>query len=155
QLFTAAVECGYREARAELKRRVADVEAELAGFHDRAQKDHSQLAAEVAEGQRQLLVQQLQVASLEKFLNEARTRVTELETSTTWRATGPLRRGAHRVKVGLASLRAVWASAGQWPRYAGIAASIARDEGATALARRVMRQIRRPKPFAATSRRRF
>jgi len=146
QLFTAAVECGHAEARAELKRRVTTAEAEMA-LRDREQDDRRQLAAELAEGQRELLARQLHVARVEKFLDEARARVDALETSTTWRATAPLRRGAHRVKVGLAGLHAAWASLGQWPRYAAMAVSIARNEGATALARRAVQRMRRPRPF--------
>jgi GT2 family glycosyltransferase/glycosyltransferase involved in cell wall biosynthesis len=153
QLFTAAVECGHAEARAELKRRVAIAEADLVGFRalrDREQDDRRQLAADLAQGQRELLARELRVASLEKFLDEARARIDAIETSTTWRATAPLRRGVHRVKVGLASLHAAWASLRQWPRYAGMALSIARDEGTVAALRRAARRMHRSKPFAAT-----
>jgi O-antigen biosynthesis protein len=150
QLFTAGVECGHAEARAELKRRIAAYEAALEGYRalrDRAQDDRKELAAQLAAAQREQLTRQLHLASLEKFLSEARARIDQLETSTTWRATAPLRNGAHRAKVGLASLRSIWASMRQSPRYTGVALSLLRNEGAGALARRVVRRIRRAKGF--------
>ena len=78
QLFTAAVECGHAEARAELKRRVAIVETDMVGFRalqDREHDDRRHLAAELAQAQHDLLARQLHVASLEEFVDEARARI--------------------------------------------------------------------------------
>ena len=150
QLFTAGVECGHTEARTELKRRVAAFESDLEwvrALRDRAEDNRSALAQQLATVQREQLARVQQIGMLATDLTQARGRIAELETSTTWRMTAPARRAAHRAKVSLSAARASWVGLRQAPRYAGLAMSILRDEGAGALARRVVRRITRAKRF--------
>jgi len=62
QLFSAGVECGHTEARAELKRRVAVVNAQLEEYRtvrDKAQDDREQLAADLLLSQRAVVTMQM------------------------------------------------------------------------------------------------
>src|SRR5213593_5000251 len=150
QLFTAGVECGHGEARAELKRRIETVDASLEEFRairDRARGDREELAAQLMLAQREQLDMQIRVGHLETWLTAARARIDELESSRTWRATAPLRHAGHHAKVALARLRAQWASARQSPRYAAMAITVLRNEGAASLARRVWRRLSRGNRF--------
>src|ERR1700687_5495413 len=93
QLFTAGVECGHGEARDELKRRVAVVDAELEGFRavrDRAQLDREALAAQLLTALREQIATQLHIGRIETQLTATQARINELETSTVWRASATL-----------------------------------------------------------------
>jgi len=153
QLYVSGVECGIIEARTELRRRVAAFDTDLEWFRalrDRVEEDRNQLTNKLALLQRENLERAMLVGNLETFLREARARVEALETSTTWQATAPLRRSAHRAKIGLSRLRGILVNLRQSPYYASLALSVLRNEGAGALARRVARRLRRPQRFAAT-----
>lgn len=137
ELFTAGVECGHGESRKELKRRVASIDATIAELHtarDRMQRN---------------------VEQLETMLLAARSRVEELESSTTWRATAPIRAAGHAAKLAVAGLRSRWVAARQWSRYLGLARAVLRDEGPRALGRRAWRRLRRVHRFASTARSAF
>jgi GT2 family glycosyltransferase len=157
QLYSAGVECGHTEAREELKRRVTTVQAqldELRTIRDRAQGDRQQLAAQLLSAQRDLLVTQVRVGQLETATSATQARIDELESSTTWRATAPVRRTGHRLKVAGARLRAWWVTIRQARRYIPLAITALRDEGTNALARRVWRRLSRSnrfRPAAATA----
>ncbi len=154
QLFSAGVECGHSEARDELRRRIAVVDGELEEFRtirDRAQLDREALAAQLLTALREQIATQLHLGRVETQLTATQARIDELETSTVWRASAPLRRGIHRARIALARLRARWASVRQSPRYAGIALSILRDEGAGALTRRVARRLTRSRRFVPST----
>jgi len=73
---------------------------------------------------------------LEREVAAARARIVELETSTAWRLTAPLRYVGHRVKIMLARVRAALVSLRRVPRQSGTALSILRHEGPRALWRR-------------------
>ena len=159
-LYTAGVECGHAEARAELKRRVAAAEAELVEF--RAIRDHApmhhELAVQLLAAQQEQALMQIRVGQLESALvsstadvSAARARVEELESSTTWRASAPVRNLGHAAKLSWARARTTWLSLRQAPRYAGIAADIWREEGAASLARRVWRRMRRGRGFVPSA----
>ena len=158
QLFRAGVECGHGEARAELKRRVAVFDAELEEFHpirDRAQLDREALAAQLLTALREQIATQLHIGRVETQLKATQARINELETSTVWRASAPLRRSVHRAKIALARLRSRWVSVQQSPRYVGIALSILRDEGAVALTRRIAGRLTRSRRFVPSTGRGF
>jgi hypothetical protein len=157
QLFIAGVECGHVEARDELRRRVSVVDAKLDEFRairDRSQLDREAIAAQLLAALKGQISSQLDVGrvmthlgKVEEELMAARARTKELETSTVWRASAPLRRSVHRIKIALARLRASWVSVRHLPRYAEMAASILRNEGAGALTRRVARRLARSRRF--------
>ena len=81
QLFSAGVECGHGEARAELKRRVEVVDAELEEFRairDRAQLDREALAAQLLTALREQIVTQLHIGRVETQLTATQARINEL-----------------------------------------------------------------------------
>ena len=140
QLFAAGVEGGNAEARSELKRRVAAVDAAQAQL----QNGESELAPRLLDALRRQQAMQHQIEHGEQMLGAARARVAELETSTTWRATAPLRESGHKVKIAWAHARAQWSALRQSPHYVGVAATILRNEGPGALAKRIVRRLSRP-----------
>jgi GT2 family glycosyltransferase len=152
QLYDAGVECGHMEARVELKRRVADVNAQLEAFRavrDRAQGDKEHLASDLLVAHRSIAKLQLQEAAtqahaghLETELARARRRVSELESSTTWRVSAPMRRAGHRAKVAVARGRARWHAVRRLPQHAALALTILRDQGPRALALRIALKLR-------------
>ena len=156
QLFSAGVDCGYSEARDELLRRIGVVDAQLDAY--RAIRDHAQLDREaLLTALREQNSARLHIGRVETMLTATQTEVTatrarieELESSTIWRASAPLRRGGHRVKVAFARLRAYWTSVRQSPRYAGVALAILRNEGPVALTRRVARRLKRARRFVSS-----
>ncbi len=163
QLFTAGVECGHTEARVELKHRVATVDAQLTQFRavrDRAQDDSEQLATELVATQRQFQLTQIAMSEmqmhaghLETSLKATRARVGELEQSTIWRATLPLRAAGHRAKVARARVRAWGAGMRRLPQLSAMAWAMLRTEGPGAVARRAWAKVRgrgRYKPAVAT-----
>ena len=159
KLFSLGVDCGQGEALAELLRRVAAVDNERSGFRavrDRAQLDRESLAAQLLAALKEQIVAQAERTRLEDHLLATRrqlgatqARINELETSTVWRSSAPLRRGAHRAKIALAGLRSRWTSIRQSPRYAGIALTVLRDEGPSALARRIAGKLSRSRRFVS------
>ncbi len=150
QLYTAGVECGHDEARAELKRRIAATDEELEqtrAIRNSARGDREEIAAQLLAAQREQRVTQMRLGQLETALAAARARVDALESSTTWRATEPVRNAAHRAKIAVARLRGLSAAMRQSPRYFSLAATILRNEGPQALARRVWRRLARRNRF--------
>lgn len=150
QLFTAGVLCAHAEARAELGRRVlvADRDvAELDAIRRRGDVGADSLAIDLVEARRELTSLRAGARVLEEAVAAARARTNEIETSTTWRLTAPLRAAAHRGKVSAAALATQWRATRQWPRYAGVALTILRTDGVRALGRRVARKLRGRKRF--------
>ncbi len=94
---------------------------------------------------------QANAAYYEGALAAARARIDELESSTMWRMTAPLRRLGHRVKILLARWRAALTGARRVPRQAGLALSILRTEGPTALAQRVRQKYAPRRRFRPTA----
>jgi len=149
-LFTSGVECGQAESRAELKRRVAEVDAQLEDLRavrDRAQGDREELAAQLLDAQRQQRAMQVEVGQLQTLSAATQARIDALESSTTWRATAPVRQAGHRLKIGLARARASWGSVRQSQRYVSLALTVLRNEGPGALGRRVWRKLARAQRF--------
>lgn len=144
QLFSAGVDCGHTEARNELKRQVAVVDHQLDEFRairERAQGDREHLAAELLSAQRTLLTMQIHTGRVETALAGARHRIDELQLSTTWRMTGPIRAAGHRGKVILARTRARWATIRRTPQFAAMFWSLIRNEGPAAAVNRVWTKL--------------
>ena len=152
QLYTAGVECGHTEARLELKRRVEDVNAQLEAFRavrDKAQGDKEQLASDLLTAQRSIVTLQMQASAmlmhaghLDGEVAKARRRIAEVEGSSAWRMTAPVRRAGHRAKVFAARARARWRSLRRLPQQASLALTILNDQGPEALAKRVALKMR-------------
>ena len=146
ELYVAGALCGHVEARDELGRRVeiADREhAELDALRARSSGDPRRLAVDLIEAQRDLSALRVTARASDEALAAARSRVRALETSTTWRASAPLRDAVQRLKLGREELAAQLRATRQLPRHAGLALTILRTEGPAALARRVVRKLRR------------
>jgi GT2 family glycosyltransferase/glycosyltransferase involved in cell wall biosynthesis len=119
EVVIAALGCGHREARDALPQRVADAGRELVAL--RADRERLEAA----------------LARAEEASAQARARITELETSTTWRMTAPARGVAHQAKIFAVRTRAGIAGLRHLPRQLALAGTILRSEGPRALAARV------------------
>ena len=100
------------------------------------------MAVDLVEAKRDLASLRASARSLEDDLVAARARTRELETSTSWRMTAPLRAAVHGLKQTRAELAMRARVLRQMPRYSGIAISVLRHEGPAALAQRVARKLR-------------
>jgi GT2 family glycosyltransferase/glycosyltransferase involved in cell wall biosynthesis len=124
----------------------------------RMQADATAMQAQLA--QMQMRAEQVQAAAermhahahhLEGAVQAARARIVELESSTAWRMTAPLRAVGHRVKILLARMRAARAGFRRMPTRLGIALSILRSEGPAALVRRMGAKLAREERFQPTA----
>jgi len=145
QLYIAGVLCGHAESRNELARRVERADCELADVaalrsHDAG--DPRRTAVDLIEARRDLTALRASARATDEALAAARSRLHELETSTTWRASAPLRSAIHSLKVGRQTLGAQLRHVRRLPRHAGLALQILRTDGPAALARRVVRKLR-------------
>jgi len=144
-LYTAGALCGHTGARAELGRRVGAADrdlADLAALRERREGDPERTAVDLIEATRDLASLRASARSLEDDLVAARTRARELETSTSWRMTAPLRAAVQGLKDTRAELAMRARMLRQMSRYSGIAMSVLRHEGAVALAQRVAIKLR-------------
>jgi len=145
RLYEAGVLCGHAEARAELGRRVRAADRALEEL-DAARRDGASspatLALDLLAAKREVATLRASARMLEQNVLAATARTREIETSTAWRITRPLRAVGRRVKVGIATARTHWHAVRQLPRYAGMAATVLRNDGSSALARRIARKLR-------------
>jgi GT2 family glycosyltransferase len=124
QLVRAGVACGRGEARRELAVRAARIDTD----RERDAQRIAGLEAALAESERETA--------------EARARAIELETSTTWRMTEPLRHAMHRGKVVAARARAGTRGLRQLPRRASLAMTLLRNEGPRAVVARIAQKLK-------------
>ena len=158
ELYVAGAQCGHAEARAELGRRVERADAELAELHalrNQPRGDPRRVAVDLIEAQRDLTALRTNARALEGDLAAARLRARELEGSTSWRITAPLRAAVQRLRLGRAELQAHWRATRQLPRHTGLALTVLRNEGAVALARRVVRKLGRGHRFRPSAARTY
>ena len=123
-LVEAGMGAGKAEARAELVRRAARADADIAELRARN--------ADLGEA----------LVRADRDVATARERTREIEASTTWRMTAPVRSAVQRARSVSAGTRALAAEVRQLPRRARLAATLLRDEGPRALAARVARKLR-------------
>jgi len=124
QLIDAGVRSGMIEARTELVRRAAHADVDFAELR----------------GHNEGLVAALEQA--DRDVTTARERVREIETSTTWRMTAPVRSVLHRMKIAAARGRTAATGLRQLPRRAELALTLLRDEGPRAVAARIAHKLR-------------
>ena len=154
ELYVAGALCGHIEARAELGRRIESAERDLAALaHARAQANDPHAAAiDLIEARRDLGQLRADLRNVEEALAAARERVRALETSTSWRVTGPLRAFMQAAKLARAEAATGVRATRQLPRYASLAMTVLRHEGPRALGRRIASKLRgghRYRPVAA------
>lgn len=164
-LYEMGVECGHVESLRVLgteveraEQRMSSLAASLALERTQAESERARLRGQLAAVESELLrttrSAQDHARNLEGDLQRARDRVTELETSTSWRMTAPLRVSLHiakRVVRGARGMRHKLHLLG--PRL-GTARQIAREQGIGELARRVTAKLRARSrgPIRATAR---
>jgi GT2 family glycosyltransferase len=140
-LYRNGVLCGHAQTRAVLEGRVDGYDAELEGL--REARRHAN--AEAAQAQHDLRdardVHERHVREFEDALARARGRVTELESSTFWRLTYPLRFAVHRAKLAGRHARGLRHQARLLPARFANARQIAKDEGFAHLARRIGQKL--------------
>ena len=98
-----------------------------------------------------LAAQEDLLASRDEVL-AARARIEELESSTMWRATAPLRHSGTAAKIIAARMHARWSAVRGSARYVRLAMTVLRNEGPRALTRRVWRRLNRGRRFVPSSR---
>lgn len=140
-LYNTGIECGHGETREYLRQRIACADVELDGGRARLQEAHAELARVSAEGARQLdearRAHEQRVRDLEQEVGRARDRIDELERSTFWRLTLPLRWISHRGKLAVRSTRRLAHRTRLLRTRFGTARQIAKDQGLAELLRRV------------------
>jgi len=152
---------------------------QLRELRDRATDDREHLAREVVATQRAFHTAQIQIAEmqmqvgqmqtyseyietqakklgdhadhLESSLTRARERIREVETSTSWLITAPLRIAVRYAKVARARLQARIAGVRRVPQLSALAWSILRTEGPKALAQRVRTKVVPEETFKPTA----
>ena len=136
-LYRNGVLCGHASTRAVLEERVEGFDREM----DAARAHVQRIAGEKAQAERDLRdmrqMHDSHVRELEEALAHARARATELETSTFWRLTWPMRMAAHQAKRAGRLARGVRHQARLLPTRFANARQIAKDEGIGQLARRI------------------
>lgn len=147
-LLQAGVRSGHHDSRNELERRVALVDHQVASLRDA-------IAGVIA--QRDATEQRLQVANrvyeqtrieLERERDAARRAHAEIEASTSWRLTAPLRTAVLKARRMTGSTKRTLKSL---PRYGTLSTQILREEGIRALARRVRNRLNRTEGYAPSS----
>ena len=143
-----------------MQSQVGQMQADAAAMQARAGEMQEQLAQmQVRAGEMQVRAEQVQAMCgqmqahadhLEGAVRAARARIQELESSTAWRMTAPLRAMGHRCKILLARLRATRAGMRRIPTRIGVMLSIMRTDGPVALARRVRAKLARGGRFQPT-----
>jgi len=138
-------------AAAAMQERARQMQEQLAQMQARAEQE--QARAEQIQAMWQAGYGQMQAHTdhLEGEVRAARTRIRELESSTAWRMTAPLRAAGHRCKILLARLRAARVGLQRIPTRIGIMMSILRNDGPAALARRVRAKLAREDRFQPTA----
>ncbi|HET7403287.1 MAG TPA: glycosyltransferase [Usitatibacter sp.] len=150
-LYAAGVRCGHGESLAALASEVASYDARLEAAQDAAQRldaerrsllsDRERLQEALDAGAEELEHTQRAYQEygrhLESELDRSRARTRELEQSTFWRLTYPLRSGVHGMKLALRSLRGATHQARLIRPRIATARHIAREQGLTELGRRL------------------
>ncbi|HVF64011.1 MAG TPA: glycosyltransferase [Casimicrobiaceae bacterium] len=123
-LFESGVTGGKSEARAQLARRAAEADREIPELRSR----NDALAAALT--------------SAEEDTALARQRIDELETSTTWRMTAPVRALAQGAKHSVATTRSGLSALRRLPQNTSLIVTLLRDEGPRAVGARVARKLK-------------
>ena len=141
QLYEAGVLGGHAESRKSLGVRVSEATAQAAAQDCRI----AGLASEVRRLELELAAlhraHEPHVRELVAAVEQARARVRELEESTFWRITAPLRFATHRLKLAARSARALGAALRLAPSRLATARQILSDGGPRELAGRLRRKL--------------
>ncbi len=140
-LYRNGILGGHANTRAVLEHRIEAFDAEVEAMREFRRAT----AIEKAQAERDLRdfrdMHETHIRQLEDLLQQARARVTELETSTFWRLTYPLRALSHRAKIAARLARGLRHQARLLPTRFANARQIAKDEGFAHLARRIGEKI--------------
>jgi O-antigen biosynthesis protein len=143
-LMAAGVYSGHRDSRNELDRRIALADRELAASRQTLDDVLRQRDTATHQVQEANLVFAQMRASIEQERDSARRAHAEIESSTSWKLTAPLRatvltarRTAGRARRAVRNI----------PHYSALSMRILREEGAVALARRMRNKLTRKVGF--------
>lgn len=154
-LLEAGVYSGHHDTRKELGRRIALADHEIASSRQmiaeaRRQRDEALQARDEASRQVEAsnrIYEQI-LASVERERDEARRVHAEILSSTSWRATAPMRTAVHTARRLAGRSQRVLTNL---PRYSILSAQILREEGVSALARRVRDRLNRKGSYTSSS----
>ena len=136
-LYDNGVLCGHAGTRAVLQHRIGTIDAKMESLQAQAMHEalgRAQVERDLRDARQ---THEAHVRQLEDALTHARARVNELETSTFWRITYPLRMAAHQAKAVGRFARGIRHQARLAPARFANARQIAKDEGVGQLARRI------------------
>ena len=144
-LYDTGVRAGHGETRAVLEERIAAFDAELEFARVTLARTSERLGDELTRTQADLeearLVHDQHERELQEAVAQARARIDELERSTFWRMTGPVRAAVHRGKLAARYLRRLSHHRRALAPRLATARQIAKDEGVLELVRRVHGKI--------------
>ena len=147
-LYEIGVQCGHLETLRVLGSAIDESEqrlATLAGEQRRLADAHAAARTQVADLEREVQhtrhEAQEHVRALQGDIQRAQDRINELETSTFWRMTAPLRVVVHSMKRAVRATRGLVQQAHLIGPRLGTARQIAREQGLAELARRVRLKI--------------
>ena len=141
QLYEAGVLGGHAASRQTLGPRISEAVAQAAAQAraiDGLRDDVTRLEHELTAFRK---AHDAHVRQFEAAVEQARARVRELEESTFWRMTAPLRYTVHRLKLAVRSARALRGVLRLAPSRLATAKQILREGGVGELARRVRRKL--------------
>lgn len=142
-LFSAGVRCGHGETLAHLESRAREFDDAAGDLIPKLEW----MSSELKTRERELVdfgrAHTEHVNALQAAIDAARARIVEVESSTFWRLTAPLRYVVHRGKLAARHARGLGHQARLLPPRLGVARQIVRDEGAVALLRRVRSKLGR------------
>jgi GT2 family glycosyltransferase/glycosyltransferase involved in cell wall biosynthesis len=156
-LYDAGVRSGHGASREYLEARVASVDGELAEARARLMQTRDTLANQLTRVEAELADARRTYDRHEREFQQAvdgwRNRVRELEGSTFWRMTSPLRAVAHRGKAAMRYALALPTHARLLKPRLATARQIAKDEGTVELLRRIRSKVAaRARPLGLTPR---
>jgi GT2 family glycosyltransferase/glycosyltransferase involved in cell wall biosynthesis len=152
-LYDAGVRCGNAEVRARLEARIEAFDAELDGARGQLTRTVDELTGVRAELDDARRLHDRHERELNGALAAARARIVEIERSTFWRMTWPLRVSLHRVKLAGRRMRALPRQARLLKPRLATASEIARQQGVPELMRRIARKVAsRPRSSALRER---
>jgi O-antigen biosynthesis protein len=139
-LLEAGVHSGHHDSRHELARRVGLVDHDIATLRQSVAALAQQRDAAVQELQDAHHTGERMCAELERERDAARRAYAEMEGSTSWRLTAPLRTVVHTARRAASTARRALRNL---PRNSTLARQVLREEGARALVRRVRARLNR------------
>ncbi len=150
-LLAAGVDCGHLDSLNEFRRRVDIADMQIANAKHVLNDMIAQRDSHLQEQEALRAALNAQRESLEQERDEARHAFDEIQASTSWKLTAPLRSIVHSGKTAIKRVTRLRYSARRLPHQAATATHILREEGAAALYGRVREKLSRNDGFVKPS----